>query len=224
MSGTLSPVGKQYFTDDSGNPLSGGLLYTYEAGTSTPATTYSDVDLAVPNANPIVLDAAGRCTIYLAVSSYKYVLKDSLGTTIWSQDSVASVDSGSSIGEIFSFGGDPNSPVTATSYPIGTTYAELAAGTAILSVDSVNLSGTYALVGMLAAPTGETITAAIVNVSDGSPETALATIATTTTTGVRVESGAITFAAAGSAKDYAIKIFVSGGTGVGWMFSLKRTA
>ena len=224
MSGTLSPVGKQYFTDDAGAPLSAGLVYTYSAGTVTPATTYSDVDLLVPNANPIVLDSAGRCTIYLAASNYKYMVYDSLSSLIWTQDNIASIGSSqNALGEIFSFGGDSATPVTDTSYPSGATYDKLAAGTAIYSVDSTDLSGTYALVAMMAAPSAQTITTAIVNLADGAPDTALATCSTTDATGVRVQSGAITFATAGVAKTYGVKIFVTGGTGFGWAFSIVRT-
>jgi hypothetical protein len=222
MAGTLSPVGKQYFTDDEGVPLSGGLLYTYEAGTVTPATTWSNADLSSANANPIVLDVAGRCTIYLGASNYKYVLKDALESLIWTQDNISSVASQGTLGEVFSFGGTPSVPVNVTSYPTGTAYAALASGTTILQVESSTLGGTYALAGMLVAPAGQTITAAIMNLSDGAPDTPLATISTNDTTGVLVKSGAITFAAAGAEKSYGIKIIVSGGTGFAWGFSLLR--
>ena len=43
MAVTLSPLGgvaAQFFNND-GVPLSGGLIYTYLAGTNTPATTYT---------------------------------------------------------------------------------------------------------------------------------------------------------------------------------------
>lgn len=49
----------QYFTD-TGVILSGGKVYTYIAGTSTPQTTYTDITGTVPNANPIILNANGR--------------------------------------------------------------------------------------------------------------------------------------------------------------------
>jgi len=223
MSGTLSPVGRQYFTDSNGDPLSGGKVYTYQAGTSTPATTYSDVDLLVANANPIILDAAGRCVIYLASSSYKYVVYTSADSLIWSQDNIASVASQAVLGEVFSFGGDSATPVTGTTYPSGATYASLAAGTSILDEDATNLAGTYVMTGMLISPAGETITAAIVNLSDGSPDTPLGTISTTSTEGVPLASGVVTLGAAGSDKQYGIKIKVTGGTGFGWGFGLRRT-
>jgi len=43
MSVSLSPIGgagAQFF-DNNGTPLSGGKLYAYEAGTTTPKTTYT---------------------------------------------------------------------------------------------------------------------------------------------------------------------------------------
>jgi hypothetical protein len=49
----------QYFTD-TGIVLSGGLVYTYLAGTTTPQVTYTDITGTVPNANPIVLGSNGR--------------------------------------------------------------------------------------------------------------------------------------------------------------------
>ena len=70
-----------YFTDDNGEPLAGGKLYTYESGTTTPKATYTDNTGGTPNANPVVLDAYGRATIFLD-GSYKFVLKDADDNTI----------------------------------------------------------------------------------------------------------------------------------------------
>lgn len=87
--GVVIPMPKAQFLDDSGNPLVGGLLYSYAAGTSTPLSTYSDSALTTPNANPVVLDAAGRATIYLTpATSYKFTLKTAAAATVWTQDAV----------------------------------------------------------------------------------------------------------------------------------------
>lgn len=82
---------KQQFFDDNGDPLSGGFLYTYSAGTSTPVATYTDSDLLVANANPIVLDAAGRCVVYLkpALGAIKCILQDADAVQLWSQDNIS---------------------------------------------------------------------------------------------------------------------------------------
>lgn len=83
---------KPQFFDVNGDPLSGGFLYVYLAGTTTPATSYSDVDLTTPNANPIVLDSRGECDLYMSDGVYKYVLKDSDDVTIWTVDNITSED------------------------------------------------------------------------------------------------------------------------------------
>lgn len=69
------------FFDNSGNVLSSGKLFVYEPGTTTKKTTYTDENLSVPNANPIILDSAGRCVIFLTDGAeYKFVLAPSTDT------------------------------------------------------------------------------------------------------------------------------------------------
>lgn len=85
----LLPVLKQRFFDADGVPLAGGLLYSYVAGTATPLATYSDYDGTV-NTNPVVMDADGYADVWIDPSKfYKFILKDSLGTTIFTEDNVA---------------------------------------------------------------------------------------------------------------------------------------
>lgn len=89
----LSPVGGagQQFFSNAGAPLAGGQLFTYAAGTTTPQTTYADSGGVTPNANPIVLDSSGRVSgeVWLTYqTSYKFVLKDSLGNTLGTWDNV----------------------------------------------------------------------------------------------------------------------------------------
>lgn len=90
MSYTVCPFPYHAFYDNNGDPLSGGLLYCYAAGTSTPQDTYSSADSVTPvaNANPIVLDTNGRAKIFLAALSYKFELKTSLGVLVWTLDNV----------------------------------------------------------------------------------------------------------------------------------------
>ena len=99
MSVNLSPLGgagAQFFTND-GVPLTGGLLYTYLAGTSTPATTYTSSSGVTALANPIILDAAGRVPtgeIWLSDGiSYKFVLKDSTDVLIATWDNLSGINS-----------------------------------------------------------------------------------------------------------------------------------
>jgi hypothetical protein len=86
-------AGWQFFTN-TGSPLTGGLIYTYEAGTTTPLTTYTSSSGVTANANPIVLDSAGRVSsqIWLELSTpYKFVLKTSAGVTIGTYDNLIGV-------------------------------------------------------------------------------------------------------------------------------------
>lgn len=89
-----SPVAKLQFTDDEGNFLAGGQLFTYAVGTTTKTTTYQDADMSTPNTNPIVLDGEGRCTIFLPPGQfYKFVLAPADDTdpptdAIWTVDGV----------------------------------------------------------------------------------------------------------------------------------------
>lgn len=88
----LSPVGNgQQFFDNNGVPLSGGLIYTYQAGSSTPLTTYTTNNGTIPNTNPIILDAAGRTPneVWLQTGySYKFVLQTSAGVTLQTLDNL----------------------------------------------------------------------------------------------------------------------------------------
>jgi hypothetical protein len=88
MAATVCPAPKFVGLDNSGNPLSAGKLYSYLAGTSTALPTYSDSDLTVENTNPVILDAGGRATVYLSATSYKFVLKSSTDSVIYTQDNV----------------------------------------------------------------------------------------------------------------------------------------
>jgi hypothetical protein len=93
----LAGAGWQFFTD-SGTVLSGGLVYTYAAGTSTPQTTYTSATGLVANSNPIVLNAAGRVAgeVWLTDGvGYKFVVKTSTGATIGTYDNIYSSDSSS---------------------------------------------------------------------------------------------------------------------------------
>ena len=51
--------------DNNGDPLSAGHVHTYISGTTTNQATYTDSTLNTANANPVVLDAAGRANIWL---------------------------------------------------------------------------------------------------------------------------------------------------------------
>ena len=85
----LAGAGSQFF-DDSGVPLSGGLIYTYTAGGTTPLTTYTSISGLVANSNPIILDAAGRVNeIWIPEGvSYKMIVKNANNVTIGTFDNL----------------------------------------------------------------------------------------------------------------------------------------
>ena len=96
----LSPVGgvaAQFFTN-SGVPLSGGKLYTYAAGTTTPKTSYTSSSGGTAHTNPIILDSAGRVPggeIWISALPYKFVLKDSTDVLIATYDNVLGIGAAS---------------------------------------------------------------------------------------------------------------------------------
>lgn len=67
--------------DGNGNPLRGGNLYTYIAGTTTNKATYTNVGLTTPHANPVVLNSDGEALIYLQ-GSYNMNLTTSAGAQV----------------------------------------------------------------------------------------------------------------------------------------------
>jgi hypothetical protein len=90
----LGGAGWQFFSDN-GIPLSGGKLYVYLAGTTTPATTYTTSAGNVAHANPIVFDSSGRVSteIWLTKGSlYKFVLKSSTDVQIWEKDNIPAIN------------------------------------------------------------------------------------------------------------------------------------
>lgn len=99
MAVNLSPVGgvAQQFFDNNGNPLSGGKIYTYAAGTTTPQATYVSAAGATPHSNPIILDSAGRVPggeIWLTDSfQYKFAIYTSTNVLIGTYDNIIGINS-----------------------------------------------------------------------------------------------------------------------------------
>lgn len=84
------PFVKIQWMDNNGAPCAGCLLYTYQAGTSTPQTTYSDPAGTMANANPVVADAAGRMNVFVGTSAYKFILTLPNMVQLWSEDNITS--------------------------------------------------------------------------------------------------------------------------------------
>lgn len=91
----LGGAGQQFF-DNSGNVLTGGKLWSYQAGTTTPQTTYTSASGVTAHTNPIVLDSAGRVATgeiwVTAGQNYKFVLMTSANVTIATWDNITGIN------------------------------------------------------------------------------------------------------------------------------------
>jgi hypothetical protein len=87
---SLTPTPKQQIYGSDGNPLVGGKIYTYAAGTTTPLATYTDAGGLTANTNPIILNSLGQANIWLAPSSsYKFSVFTSADVLLYTVDNIA---------------------------------------------------------------------------------------------------------------------------------------
>lgn len=106
MAGSLLPEPKQQFLSDIGDPLFAGQIFTYAAGTLTPKATYQDQALTIANTNPVVANSRGEVVMY-GNGSYRVILKDSFGNTIYDRDDITISDLSASNGsEMIGNGGE----------------------------------------------------------------------------------------------------------------------
>ena len=115
-------AGAQFF-DSNGDPLVGGKLYVYTAGTTTPTTTWTTNSGAVANTNPIVLDAAGRTPNEIWLNSgisYKFILKTADEVLIGSYDNIPAIDDPTAFNNLISVSG--TNTLIGTSVPPYTAY------------------------------------------------------------------------------------------------------
>ena len=149
------------FVDASGLPCAGCKLSTYAAGTTNHLATYTDSTGTSQKTNPIVLDAAGGANIWLGSNSYKFILKDTSGSTIWSVDSV-------NAGNLF-----PCSSPMAVQVASGTSGltcdANITINTTNHTLSIGSLGAHYVTIGALGTPTSWTF-------DTTSPATALASL------------------------------------------------
>lgn len=88
---------------NTGAPLSGGLINTYLAGTTTPTNTFNSSAGTVANANPLVLDSAGRITSEVwipAATAIKFAVVDSSSNLIQTYDNVNGINDPAAINGI----------------------------------------------------------------------------------------------------------------------------
>lgn len=167
MSFFLSPIGNSQIIDANGDPLVGGRVYTYLAGSTTPTATYTDNTGGTSQANPIILNTFGlpASPIWLDEGvSYKFVIKSSADVTLFSFDNVEGVnDAATSASEwvvsgfvptylsatTFSVPGDQTDTLQVgrrlkTTNTAGTIYSTItvSAFTTVTTITVVNSSGT----------------------------------------------------------------------------------
>jgi hypothetical protein len=137
------------FLDNNGKILSGGLIYTYSAGTTTPLATYTSILGTTTHPNPIVLDAAGRIPggeLWLTTGlGYKFVTKDSNNVLIGTYDNIPSSAQPPIINNASGIAYELGTNVTAGSFVIGQLYVITFVGsTNFQSIGaSANQVGTY---------------------------------------------------------------------------------
>ena len=142
----LSPFGpKPAFFDSAGDPLSGGKLYAYVAGSTTAQNTYTNSGGGTANANPIVLNSRGEPDneIWLTESaSYKFVLKTSADVTIWTVDAIAGINDTATTTDQWVTSGLTPTYVSATSFTlVGDQTTAFHVGRRLKFTDSTTLYG-----------------------------------------------------------------------------------
>lgn len=89
----LSPVLNDAQLDNDGLPLTGGKIYWYLAGTTTPATVYR-TSVGTPHTNPVILNVRGEPPDLIWLpngQTYKAILKDGNDVTIRIFDQISGV-------------------------------------------------------------------------------------------------------------------------------------
>lgn len=152
---TLSPIGgagAQFF-DNNGDLLSGGKLYTYAAGTTTPLTTYTTPAGSTPNTNPIVLDAAGRPPqeIWLSqANTYKFILKTNTDVLLATYDNIPGLPPPAIFNDASGISYEQGHIVSAGSFVVGQTYMIATVGT----TDFTAIGAVYNSAGTIFTATG----------------------------------------------------------------------
>ena len=150
----LSPfagAGAQFFTD-SGTVLSGGMVYTYQAGTSTPVTTYTSSSGSSINSNPIILDSAGRTPAEIWVTSgaaYKFIVKTSTDVLIGTYDNIPA---GPTTSNTIAWSAITGTPTTVAGYGITDALSTSVAAATYAPIASPAFTGTATATDSAATP------------------------------------------------------------------------
>jgi hypothetical protein len=121
----LAPIINEQQFDANGDPLVGGSIFVYLAGTSTPATTYNDRDGLPAHANswPITLNTLGvnsQGPVWIVGGqAYKFVIKDAANVTLRTIDNVSGInDTTVAADQWVAFQGQPTY-ITPTTFTLG---------------------------------------------------------------------------------------------------------
>ena len=105
MSVSLSTVGgaSQQFFDNSGNPLSGGQIYTYAAGTTIQQATYTTYTGLIANSNPIILNTSGIPANQIWLTDgiiYKFSVFTNTGVLVGTYDNLPGIQASGVLTEL----------------------------------------------------------------------------------------------------------------------------
>ena len=181
-------IGEPIFSafDNNGDPLNGGFVYSYSAGSSTPLATYPTLtdaaDSTNANSNPVQLNSRGEANIIIKGST-KLILKDSLLNTIWTVDNIADVTS-NSFSEIVDVNGNPIITFTAVASAINRLEIRNSSTT---NPPIVTVTGTDTDIGIQVATKGSGVLA----ITGNTTITGVATASSIVTAGTITATGAI---------------------------------
>lgn len=143
-------------TDLSQTALTGGQVYTYAAGTTTPKAIYADKALTSAYSQPLILDSDGRAIAY-GDGLYKFVIKDNASNTVFTADNVEI----NSLAEVLADASDPfGTDLTQTNLTVTNLTAASATVTTLAALQPTTLNGlsmnntTITAVATATTPTG----------------------------------------------------------------------
>lgn len=152
----LLPPAIQQWLDNNGDPLSGGKIHTYVAGTSTPLATYTDESEATPNTNPVILDSAGRASIWVSDARYKLVVADADDVVIDTIDDVTATIDAAADAEDAATEAAASALAAAASASTATTQAGIATTQATTATTQAGIATTQASNASTSASTATT--------------------------------------------------------------------
>ena len=179
-------AGWQFF-DNNGTILSGGKLYTYSAGTTTPLITYTSSSGAVANTNPIILDSAGRVPYEIWIDTTftaKFILRDSTDVLIGTWDNIPSYASSLNLtgtnnavayfNSVGTFTSSSNMTFDGSNLTVA---GGITAGSNVAITGNISTTGTATFTGLISSTAGISSSTPAVTQSAGDNSTKIATTA-----------------------------------------------